>query len=89
MRSYAVSIPGEVAGSPELGDALRSHDLRNIEFSDGVAPHSGMTARYVKGLEELQKKGILRSGVCICLSILSHYGNSHRRTKPRGGKRSA
>lgn len=62
MRSYAVSIPGEVAGSPELGDALRSHDLRNIEFSDGVAPHSGMTARYVKGLEELQKKGILRIG---------------------------
>lgn len=60
MRTYAIRISGEVADSPELSDALRSHDLRNIEFSDGVAPHSRVTARYARKLERLYKEKILR-----------------------------
>ena len=60
MRTYAVSVPGDVVVCPDFGDALRNHDLRNIEYSDGVAPHPAITAQAVKNLTKLHNEGVLQ-----------------------------
>ena len=60
MRTYAVSVPGDVVVCPDFGDALRTHNLKNIEYSDGVAPHPAITAQAVKALTQLHREGVVQ-----------------------------